>query len=766
MTRKFLLTWAVGGLTAALSAADLVLATRGEKPSFTIVTRGTVAANVDYAAQTLQDWTKRLTGVELPRQTAAAFAGGPAITLEQVADPALGDDGFRLQAVPTGLAITGGRRGLLYGVNELLETYGGILWLSPETTHVPKTGVLKVPADLDVSERPAFESRSLDTFDCWGCPVFGARLRLNKSTASEIYGSWYPPFDRVLGPCHTFLKLVPPEKYAKDHPEYYSLVKGKRTTSHQQLCLTNPDVFQIVLSNVLARIAANKAEKAEWRRMTKYYGISQDDWNNYCECEQCAAIDAREESHAGSVIWFLNKLAEEVEKRHPDVMLETLAYMYSRKPPKYLRPRHNVAIFLCTIECDFSKPMAESRYSENADFRENVLKWRDMSSELFLWDYAANWRATPAPYPNLDAYAANIPYFHGLGIRHLFEEGINSPSANFTDLKGWLGAKLMWNPKRDAKALVRQFCAGYYGKAAPKVLEFIDLMQRQPWDELKVPLKYAVNIEDMTYAEQFLVEGDRLWREAEELAQADEPQILKNVQWGRFGLRYARAAQYAQKGAWRALILSPAVRAQLDEAVFNARREDARYCQALLAKCPTAMVSSRLNDTRLKGYLKALATAEFPSANADKAVLQDWAIGYSDFPKSKTTSRVDDKDATDGRAILIENEKGSWKATCGLDITAVFEKGRRYRLRGRIKLMPDAQANPKVGLILVGLFDRTTKKDPTAKPVLPAAATGRYEWYDFGEWTDEGHPLILHVDLRGATCAIDCFEISAVGGDK
>lgn len=48
----------------------------------------------------------------------------------------------------------------------------------------------------------------------------------------------------------------------------------------------------------------------------------------------------------------------------------------------------------------------------------------------------------------------------------------------------------------------------------------------------------------------------------------------------------------------------------------------------------------------------------------------------------------------------------------------------------------------------------------------PAAATGRYEWYDFGEWTDEGHPLILHVDLRGATCAIDSFEISAAGEDK
>ena len=43
---------------------------------------------------------------------------------------------------------------------------------------------------------------------------------------------------------HTFYRLLPVEKYLDTHPEYFSLVKGKRQGGNDsgQLCLTNPDV--------------------------------------------------------------------------------------------------------------------------------------------------------------------------------------------------------------------------------------------------------------------------------------------------------------------------------------------------------------------------------------------------------------------------------------------------------------------------------------------------------------------------------------------
>ena len=66
----------------------------------------------------------------------------------------------------------------------------------------------------------------------------------DKHGGKIIYGRW----------CHTFGELIPDNKYLKDHPEYFSLVDGKRISSSQhsgQICLTNPDVLKIATAKVL-----------------------------------------------------------------------------------------------------------------------------------------------------------------------------------------------------------------------------------------------------------------------------------------------------------------------------------------------------------------------------------------------------------------------------------------------------------------------------------------------------------------------------------
>ena len=453
-----------------------------------------------------------------------------------------------------------------------------------------------------------------------------------------------------------------------------------------------------------------------------------------------------------------------MEKLYPDVMIETLAYMYGRKPPKNLKPRDNVMICLCTIECDFSKPMAVNRYQENVDFRTNVLKWRDISKHLYIWDYAANWRATPVPYPNLTAYAENIRFYHDAGVRHLFEEGISSPSASFTDLKGWLGAKLMWNPFQPAEPLVKRFCEAYYGKAAPFVLDFIKLMGEQEIDETKTPITYAVPLEKMPFTQDFYERGRALWVKAE-AAVADECEaVRKHVAWGRFGLEYALAGSYAQMSDWRAVILSRSAAAKLDRAEFDRMRESARYCQRMLDEDPRGIVSSRLNDVRLKGYLKALAQSEFPATLPAKALIQDCVFNYSDHPKSKTISRTEDKEATDGRVIMLKGELAGWSVTCPLISVLALEKGQKYRMRARLKVEPQAARKPEATLMSVGVFDRVTKKAVCRVAVKNAEATGQFVWYDMGEWIDEGHECILYMDPGGANISLDCVEVSVVSG--
>ena len=672
-------------------------------------------------------------------------------------DKELGDDGFEIKSADGAVSVRGGKRGVLYGVYELLERYGGVMWLSPDHTHIPASASFDVPMGVSIREKPAYISRRLSTFETSVHPDFGTRLRLNDVSLDEKFGGRTPVFDKVLDKSHSFLKLVPPEKYYDTHPEYFSLVNGKRLKVRPQLCLTNPEVFEIALSNVLSRIESNKSDPE--RRAVSHYGISQEDWNNYCECERCAAIDAQEGSHAGCVIWFVNKIAEAVEKKHPDVVIQTLAYMYSRNPPKNLKPRDNVMICLCTIECDFSKPMAENRYKENVAFRENVLKWRDISKSLYLWDYAANWRATPVPYPNLAAYVKNLRFYHDAGVRYLYEEGFRSPSASFTDLKGWLGAKLMWNPFQPAAPLVRRFCEAYYGKGAPFALEFIKFMGEQDIDETKTPLTYAVTLEKMPFREEFYERGRELWAKAEAAVLDESEQIRRNVAWGRFGLEYALAGRYAQMGEWRAVNASSNLAARLDRTEFHRRRESARYCQRMIDSDSKAMVSSRLNDFRLKGYLRALAEAEFPEARPSKAFIQDWALNYDDFPKSKTISRIKDKDATDGSAIGVSGEKSPRSIKCRLKPLLAVDKGARYMMRARVKAERTKEATAGCNVLSVWFYDREANKTIWKVDIPTDKATGAYEWYDLGEWIEEGSDCSLLVDTYGGTFSIDCVEI-------
>ena len=253
----------------AQGAQELVLAERGKPAACAIVVAKDAGPSLKYAAEELQFYVRKLTGVELavadaqervppPGATAAAT-----IRLEQTDD--YGTDGFRLTARPPDLVIRGGVRGCLYGVYELLETYGGVGWYASWRTVVPKLDRLAVPADLDDEQRPAFKMRMTSWLDATHGD-FAARLRLNGARAhlQEKHGGPVCRFGKHMGSCHTFSFLLPPKKYFAEHPEYFAMRDGKRELrekfarwGYSQPCLTNPDVLRIVTSNVLEAIKAD-----------------------------------------------------------------------------------------------------------------------------------------------------------------------------------------------------------------------------------------------------------------------------------------------------------------------------------------------------------------------------------------------------------------------------------------------------------------------------------------------------------------------------
>ena len=67
----------------------------------------------------------------------------------------------------------------------------------------------------------------------------------------------------------------------------------------------------------------------------------------------------------GTLLRFVNAVADAVAERYPDVLVDTLAYQYTRNVPKLTRPRRNVIIRLCSIECCFRHPLTDETCPEN-----------------------------------------------------------------------------------------------------------------------------------------------------------------------------------------------------------------------------------------------------------------------------------------------------------------------------------------------------------------------------------------------------------------
>ena len=81
-------------------------------------------------------------------------------------------------------------------------------------------------------------------------------------------------------------------------------------------------------------------------------------------------------------------------------------------------------------------------------------------------------------------------------------------------------------------------------------------------------------------------------------------------------------------------------------------------------------------------------------------------------------------------------------------------------MRARWKVEPKADAKPDTRLLNMGMFDRATRKTPCVISLKNSQATGRYEWYDMGEWIDEGHDCLMYMSPYGSNLSFDCIELS------
>ena len=373
-------------------------------------------------------------------------------------------DGIEIRLKGNKLLLTGHeQRGVLYAVYTFLENVLDVRWWTSTEQKVPTYKSLKLKP-LNISYAPkliyreAYYKDALDT-------IFAARIKYNghfQKIAPE-YGGHH----RFTYFVHSFYSLIPPRRYFDSHPEWFSEINGVRKHEQAQLCLSNEEMRQELTKNALEALRKNPG--------SKFLSVSQNDWYGYCTCEKCRQIAEEEGSQSGPLIRFVNAVAADIEKEFPDVFIETLAYQYTRKPPKLVKPRLNVIIRLCTIECSFVEPLTGKR---NQSLSEDMQGWSQIAHQLFVWDYVTNFHSYILPHPNLHVLAPNIRFFVDNGTIGLFEQGDSYCTVgDFVRLRNWVIARLLWDQSLDDKKLTREFLTGYYGKkATPILLKYFDIL--------------------------------------------------------------------------------------------------------------------------------------------------------------------------------------------------------------------------------------------------------------------------------------------------
>lgn len=450
--------------SSALSAETLRLADDG-KTDWTIVLPDAPTPVEKTAADELALHLKGIAGVDFPIAAEGSvpkdgknlfLIGGTERTgefLKRWDKPAFAFDEILIRGDGDNLILTGHeRRGTLYAVFTFLEDCCGCRWWTPDAGFIPRKPTLTIPAGLSISYAPEMISREV-YYPLEG--KFSARMKGNGSIPPEYGGRV-----EIVSFVHSFDKYIPSETYFADHPDWFAErdgVRGRLKGQNGQLCLTNDAMRAELTRNVLETLRANPG--------AKIIDVSQNDNENYCECEKCRAIDEAQGSHSGSLIAFINQVAADVEKEFPDVLVETLAYLHTRKPPKTIKPRDNVLIRLCSIECRFSEPLSEGI---NKPFADDLRGWRAISKQLFVWDYVTDYNNYVGPFPNFAVLAPNVKFFADNRVIGLFNEG---EGPDFIETRNWVLLKLMWDPTLDGKALLRAFCDGYYG---PEITPFLE----------------------------------------------------------------------------------------------------------------------------------------------------------------------------------------------------------------------------------------------------------------------------------------------------
>ena len=546
----------------SFAAADDAVKITGE---YTIcVSEGCSAAD-SAAAGVLADYLEKIMDVRLKIASAQTVTGKKILVGEAAGQDfsSLADNSYKICERSGDVLISGsGKRGTVSAVYAFLVKFGGINAYTSALIEVPKSDCISVPKDTEITYSPFFEYAETD----WLSP-YDAEYSLFNGLTGGVYRkideNMGGTVNYISGFCHTLTtEFCSSDTYFSSHPEYFALHSGERTA--KQLCLTNEDVYNIVLSEVMQLLSEKWDPEADLQILS----VTQNDNDSYCECDACKALDDANGSHQGTLLTFVNRIAKEVAAAgYDNVAIDTFAYVYTRRAPSQVVPDKNVIIRLCTIECCFSHTLDDSSCEYNTALMKDLRDWAAICDRLYIWDYTNNYAQTLGIYPDFGVIQRNLQIFAENGVKGVYEEGnyyMRVCDTEFGELRAYLLSKCLQDPYCDVPALTKAFLNAYYGAAADDIGAILDMYtENAASHHLFICLSMA---ETLTFSDEEIKSCDALWQSA--LSKTENTEQYANVERSLLSWRYWKGC--CNKGEFSSVFSRISEKKQLKADLINA----------------------------------------------------------------------------------------------------------------------------------------------------------------------------------------------------
>ena len=502
------------------------------------------------AANELQNYLEQISGVTLPIETDAVLPSEYEIivgkTNREGADTFtvdredLGDEGFSLFVAGKKLVIAGGElRGTLYGVYTFLEEQLGCRWFTDTVTTIPKTDTVKINAQLNDTQIPAFEARHLG-----GCGSFAWQVKQKGNVHVNLpeYGRGYNNivWDETLD------KMVPDSLFA-EHPEYFAYREdtGERTTAH--VCLSHPGAIETAITNARALIEAAAPGQ-------NIFHVGQRDNSDYCQCDRCKALYEQYGAVSSTMVLFANALSDAFSDEFPEVIYTFYAYLECQEPPIDLACNTNVIPILCPMNACYAHPIYECGHFDTVENNESFIYrfsdheliyvkylegWAKSAEKIYIYNYTINFLNYLQFAANLQTFAPNFKYFSENNVAAIYYNcGGGHSLASFNDLRNYIMAKTMWDPDCDVERHMDEFMAAYYGEAAPFIKEYLTHMTAKIIASSH-SFTFEWHFQSLLMTNKEVRAMDDLWDQAE-AAELTEAQRF-NVEVARLSFQYYKA---------------------------------------------------------------------------------------------------------------------------------------------------------------------------------------------------------------------------------